>query len=75
MKITENSEQLKWTPKNGEQVWIKVFTDWSSGTYIGLDADGESHLVRESKEGGYHLFSSTEVLPYDANPNEQRKPI
>ena len=66
-------EQVKpepWKPINGEQVWIKVFSNWSKGTYIGLDADGLSHLVRESKEGGYNLFKSPKILPECDNPNQ-----
>jgi hypothetical protein len=65
----------KFEPKNGDQVWIKVFSNWSSGTYIGLDADGKNHLVREPKEGGYHIFSSTQILPITENPNGPPIPI
>lgn len=61
-------------PVNGEQVWIKVFSNWTKGTYIGLDESGKhlgKHLVREGVEGGGHLYSSDKVLPISANPNDQ----
>lgn len=62
----------EWKPINGEMVWIKVFSNWSHGTYIGLDEDRKTHLVREPKEGGYNLYSSNQVLPYSAFPNEKQ---
>jgi hypothetical protein len=65
----------KYIPKNGEQVWIKVFSNWSKGTYIGLDADRINHLVREPKEGGGNIFKSTEVLHIDENPNNEKRII
>lgn len=59
-----------WKPVNGEQVWVKVFSNWSSGTYIGLDEDKIHYLIREPKEGGGHIFKSKEILPLNANPNK-----
>lgn len=62
---------INWQPKNGEKVWIKIFSNWSSGTYIGLDEDGKTHIVRESNAGGNHLLSSKEILPIEFNPNRE----
>lgn len=60
---------VEWTPKNGERVWVKVFSNWSLGTYIGFDTIENKHLVREDAEGGGHLMASSQVLPESANPN------
>ena len=60
----------EWKPKNGEQVWIKVFSNWSSGSYIGLDLDGKKHLVRSPKEAGGQLIISDKILPITATPNK-----
>ena len=60
---------VEWTPKNGERVWVKVFSNWSLGTYIGFDTIESKHLVREDNEGGGHLMASSQVLPESANPN------
>ena len=60
----------EWKPKNGEQVWIKVFSNWSSGSYIGLDLDGKKHLVRSPKEAGGQLMISDKILPITATPNK-----
>jgi hypothetical protein len=62
-----------WTPTQGESVWIKVFSNWSIGTYIGWDIIKEVHIVREDVEGGGNLMSSKEVLPYFAMPNGPKK--
>ena len=62
----------EWTPSQGEVVWIKVFSNWSKGTYIGYDVIKNQHLVREAEEGGGHLFVSANVLPEHANPNEPK---
>jgi len=62
----------EWTPSQGEVVWIKVFSNWSKGTYIGYDVIKNQHLVRESEEGGGHLLISADVLPEHANPNESK---
>lgn len=59
----------EWEPSNGEKVWIKVFSNWSQGTYIGFDPIKKCHLVREDESGGGHLLSSKNVLPENANPN------
>lgn len=64
--------KLKWTPSQGEIVWVKVFSNWSKGTYIGYDVIKNQHLVREPEEGGGHLFISADVLPKNANPNESK---
>lgn len=60
---------VEWTPKNGERVWVKVFSNWSLGTYIGFDTIENKHLVREDADGGGHLMASSQVLPESANPN------
>ena len=65
---------VEWTPKNGERVWVKVFSNWSLGTYIGFDTIESKHLVREDAEGGRHLMASSQVLPEDANPNVPKQP-
>ena len=57
-----------WTPKKGEIVWIKVFSNWSQGAYIGLDYDKKNHLVRETHKGGV-LLSSEQILPKSEDPN------
>lgn len=64
--------KLEWTPSQGEIVWIKVFSNWSKGTYIGYDVIKNQHLVRGSEQGGGHLLISTDVLPENANPNEPK---
>jgi hypothetical protein len=63
----------EWKPKEGEEVWIKVFSNWSLGKYIGYDVDKKVHLVREPEEGGGHLFSSPYILHYSALPNEPKQ--
>ena len=65
--------EAEWTPKNGERVWIKVFSNWSLGTYIGFDTIENKHLVREDADGGGHLMASSQVLPEDANPNASKE--
>jgi hypothetical protein len=60
---------VEWAPKNGERVWVKVFSNWSLGTYIGFDAIENVHLVREDASGGGSLMSSSLVLPESTNPN------
>ncbi len=71
--IPQEEPKQEWKPKEGEEVWIKVFSNWSSGKYIGYDVDKKVHLVREPEEGGGHLFSSPYILPYSALPNEPKK--
>jgi hypothetical protein len=63
----------EWKPKEGEEVWIKVFSNWSSGKYIGYDVDKKLHLVREPEEGGGHLFASSDILPYSVLPTEPKQ--
>jgi hypothetical protein len=63
----------EWKAKEGEEVWIKVFSNWSSGKYIGYDVDKKTHLVRETEEGGGHLFISSHILPYSVLPNEPKQ--
>jgi hypothetical protein len=74
-KIIIPSEKPKqeWNPTQGEEVWIKVFSNWSKGTYIGYDVVKQTHIVREEEKRGGHLFSSIEVLPYYAMPNEPQQ--
>ena len=66
-------KEWTWTPTEGEKVWIKVFSNWSSGTYIGFDAVNLRHVVIDSgnPKGGYLV--SPDVLHYDANPNELKQ--
>jgi hypothetical protein len=73
IKMIQEEPKKEWNPTQGEEVWIKVFSNWSLGTYIGYDIDKEIHLVREPKEGGGHLFSSKFVLPYSDMPNEPKQ--
>ena len=65
---------VEWAPKNGERVWIKVFSNWSLGTYIGFDTTENTHLVREDVSGGGSLMSSSQVLPESAYPNLPKQP-
>jgi hypothetical protein len=71
--IPQEESKQEWNPTQGEEVWIKVFSNWSKGTYIGYDVTKQTHIVREDEKGGGNLFSSTEVLPYYAMPNEQKQ--
>ena len=73
--LQEEGEGVEWQPKNGEEVWVKVFSNWSSGKYIGFDNDRQMHVVREPKEGGGYLFSSDKILPLFTNPNEKVSPL
>lgn len=59
-------------PSQGEKVWIKVFSNWSEGIYIGYDITTNKYLVRENVEGGSHLLSSNKILPYNAMPNKPK---
>jgi hypothetical protein len=65
----------EWKPKNGEQVWIKVFSNWSSGSYIGLDLGGKKHIVRSPKETGGQLMVSDKILPITATPNKKNDSV
>lgn len=73
IKMTKEEPKQEWTPTQGEQVWIKVFSNWSSGTYIGYDTTKHIHLVRENEEGGGNLLSSSKILPYKSMPNEPKQ--
>jgi hypothetical protein len=71
--IPKEEPKQEWNPTQGEEVWIKVFSNWSKGTYIGYDVVKQTHIVREEEKGGGNLFSSTEVLPYtEAAKKEER---
>jgi hypothetical protein len=63
----------EWKPKEGENVWIKVFSNWSNGIYIGYDTIKKVHLVREKDSAGGYLLSSSKVLPYKDIPNEPKQ--
>jgi hypothetical protein len=63
--------EKEWKPIQGEMVWIKVFSNWSMGTYLVYDTTRNKHLVREDYEGGY-ILSSDDILPYDSMPNLPR---
>jgi hypothetical protein len=71
--IPKEDPKQDWQPIQGEQVWIKVFSNWSKGIYIGYDIMKGVHIVREPEEGGGNLLSSNEILPYKAMPNESKK--
>jgi hypothetical protein len=71
--IPKEEPKQKWNPTQGEEVWMKVFSNWSKGTYIGYDVVKQTHIVREEEKGGGHLCSSIEVLPYYAMPNEPQQ--
>ena len=71
--IPQEEPKQEWTPTQGETVWIKVFSNWSKGTYIGYDVVKQTHLVREDEEGGGYLMSSSEVLPYYSMPNKPKQ--
>jgi hypothetical protein len=71
--IPKEEPKQDWQPIQGEQVWIKVFSNWSKGIYIGYDIMKGVHIVREPEEGGGNLLSSNEILPYKAMPNESKK--
>ena len=73
MERLEREPKQEWNPTQGEEVWIKVFSNWSKGTYIGYDVTKQTHIVREDEKGGGNLFSSTEVLPYYAMPNDSKQ--
>jgi hypothetical protein len=71
--IIPQEPKQEWNPTQGQEVWIKVFSNWSKGTYIGYDVTKQTHIVREEEKGGGHLFSSIEVLPYtEAAKKEER---
>jgi hypothetical protein len=59
----------EWSPSQGEEVWIKVFSNWLKGRYIGYDVTEQVHIAREDKKYGRYL-SSSKMLPYYAMPNE-----
>jgi len=63
----------EWTPTQGESVWVKVFSNWSLGTYIGYDIIKQTHIVREDEKGGGHLMASKEILPYFEMPNQPKE--
>lgn len=69
----ENKTAIEWTPKNGERIWIKVFDNWSEGTYIGYDTIKEKYLAREDENIGGLLLASSKVLPYNSNPNKNKQ--
>jgi len=71
----ENKEQTQtnWTPQNGEQVWMKVFSNWSLGTYVGFDTVKNVHLSREPEKVGGYLLASEQILPYNAMPNDVKR--
>lgn len=71
--IPKEEPKQDFKPTQGEKVWIKVFSNWSKGTYIGYDITKKTHLVREDEEGGGHLFSSSEILPYNSTPNDHKQ--
>ena len=54
---------------NGEVVWIKVFSNWSVGLFIGNDFLKNKYLIRESEQGGSNLYSGNEILKFESNPN------
>lgn len=73
MNTTQEEPKQEWTPTQGETVWIKVFSNWSKGTYIGYDVVKQTHLVREDEKDGGYLMSSSKVLPYYSMPNKPKQ--
>lgn len=71
--IPQEEPKQEWVPKSGEQVWVKVFSNWSLGKYIGYDVDEKSHLVREDEKSGGNLLASPDILPYSDMPNEPKQ--
>lgn len=59
----------KWIPKQGEKIWLKVFSNWSTGIYIGFDITINKYIAREDHDGGY-ILSSADILPLSENPNK-----
>jgi hypothetical protein len=59
----------EWSPSQGEEVWIKVFSNWLKGRYIGYDVTEQVYIAREDKKDGRYL-SSSKILPYYAMPND-----
>jgi len=35
---------------NGDKVWFKFWSNWSFGTYIGLNINGKTHLIKGDDE-------------------------
>lgn len=58
---------------NGDRVWFKLFRDWSSGIYIGLDIDGKKHVIKDVPESGRCFFTmeNEKVLPWVYYPNDK----
>jgi hypothetical protein len=73
--MEQNKEQTEtnWTPQNGEEVWMKVFSNWSLGTYVGFDTVKNVHLSRQSDQAGGYILASKDLLPYSAMPNIVKK--
>jgi len=71
--LPKEEPKQEWQPIQGEQVWIKVFSNWSKGTYIGYDTTRSVHLIRECEECGGNLLSSNEILPDKAMPNKPKQ--
>jgi hypothetical protein len=67
--IPQEEPKQEWSPSQGEEVWIKVFSNWLKGRYIGYDVTEQVHIAREDKKDGRYL-SSSKILPYYAMPNE-----
>lgn len=65
----DNSEG--YLPKRGDKVWIKVFSNWTHGTYIAKDPGNKKHLVREDEGGGGNIYESHKILPEGSNPNSE----
>jgi hypothetical protein len=63
----------EWQPSAGERVQIKVFSNWSKGTYIGFDVVKQIHIVREDEEGGGNLFASKQVRQIPEKLEDQKE--
>lgn len=53
--------------KQGDKVWVKVFSNYSYGTYIAFEEAKGKHLVRGDDD---YFYSSSNILEEKEYPNE-----
>jgi hypothetical protein len=68
--IPQEEPKQEWSPSQGEEVYLNVFSNWSKGVYIGYDVTKQAHIARDNS--GYIILSS-EILPYYAMLNEPKQ--
>jgi hypothetical protein len=68
--IPQEEPKQEWSPSQGEEVYLNVFSNWSKGVYIGYDVTKQAHIARDNS--GYIILSS-EILPYYAILNEPKQ--